>query len=91
MNKKTKLEIAGVIHEEFERLPLNEYSIRLKEIEKQLTNHIPTLLKQLAENDLNLMGEIVANREQNVLLAKLTTNIRDVLLKYTPFAQGYKT
>jgi hypothetical protein len=88
MNKKIMQEIAGVIHREFERLPLNEYSIRLKEIEIQLTNHIPTLLRQLAENDLNLMGEIRANREQNVQLAEIASNIRNVLLPYTPFAKG---
>jgi hypothetical protein len=90
MNKKIMQEIAEVIHREFERLPLNEYSIRLKEIETQLTNHIPTLLKQLAKNDLDLMGEIRVNREQNVQLAKITSNIRDVLLPYTPFAKGKK-
>jgi hypothetical protein len=90
MNKKIMQEIAEVIHQEFERLPLNEYSVRLKEIEAQLTNHIPTLLRQLSENDMNLMGEIRINREQNVELAKLVSNIRNGLLKFTPFTQGGK-
>lgn len=86
MTKKTIKEIAGIIHAEFAKLPVGEYDKRLKDIEYQLTNHITDLYK----NDKAIMGEVVALAKQDLKLVKLVSNIRDVLLPYTPFAKGHK-